>query len=839
MRRAPAHCLAVLTLGFVSQVGQVLLLRELLMVFHGNELSIGIILAAWMGWVGIGSALGAILVEAGKKTPAAAGLPTVLPSYPPTFLPSFLVSAGLGPALLVTIFLIRRLRGFFALGPGAYLSLGDITVSSFVLMAPVCLLLGLQFVLLSRLWRQTDGVADTSGAGKTYIGEAAGNVLGGVLFTFVMVRHLNSFQSALVAGLLMPGAVLWLTRVKQDKKAGGGRAVLGSYLPPLLTSCLPTFIVVLLAAGGIWAVLGHLDVWAYRIQWRHFAPQHRLVETHRSKYGNIAIVQRDDQYSFFQSGHLIFSTAGPETNVPCLEEQDAAVLAHFALVQHEQPRRVLLLGGGLRGTLGAIVRHPVEQIDYIELDEVLTRVARPYVAESTRAALTDPRVRLLHGDGRLFVKQAGQKYDLVIVDVPDPATAVLNRYYTQEFFRQVRRRLHPDGVLVIGAVSTPGLRGTAVVNRNATLYHTLRSVFPSVLPVGGRFLFYAAGDASGQISADAQVLGQRYLQRDIQTEGFSHHHFALLLEPSQLRRVNWILRHHGRNPDAHRAGPQAGPLFPEPVAQQQRAEERLPPVRSRFFINSDFKPIGYYYTLMFWGHLTRAGHKEVFSSLLRIEPWWILPVVGLLLGTSVTLRMADGTRARRRGAYYAVLVAVATTGLSTMTLQIALLFSFQSTYGFVYEMVGLIVAIFMAGLALGTAFTHRYVADKANPNTLAMVQLSMAVLASLIAVVLPGVAQVESAALVLVLFSLLTFGAGWLNGVDFPLAAECCRALTRRAERAAGTVYAVELFGGCLGAAVASAVVAPVLGFGACCWLAAIANGTAFVVLLIVRRSHA
>jgi hypothetical protein len=49
----PSHLPAVLSLGIVCQIGQIVLLRELLMVFHGNELSLGIILAAWMVWVGL------------------------------------------------------------------------------------------------------------------------------------------------------------------------------------------------------------------------------------------------------------------------------------------------------------------------------------------------------------------------------------------------------------------------------------------------------------------------------------------------------------------------------------------------------------------------------------------------------------------------------------------------------------------------------------------------------------------------------------------------------------------------------------------------------------------
>jgi spermidine synthase len=201
--------------------------------------------------------------------------------------------------------------------------------------------------------------------------------------------------------------------------------------------------------------------------------------------------------------------------------------------------------------------------------------------------------------------------------------------------------------------------------------------------------------------------------------------------------------------------------------------------------------------------------------------------------------MAASLASKRPDTHFAVLFTVFTTGLSTMALQIALLFSFQSIYGFVYEMVGLIVAMFMGGLALGTLFTHRYIADKANLHTLARVQLLIALMASLVAVVLPKVAIVTSPAIVFLLFLMLTFVSGLINGVDFPLSAACCMALNQRAEKSAGTVYSMELFGACVGAALASALVAPILGIVACCLLAGIANGTAFVVLLICRRSYA
>ncbi|HSV27132.1 MAG TPA: hypothetical protein VLH60_04495, partial [Sedimentisphaerales bacterium] len=409
----------------------------------------------------------------------------------------------------------------------------------------------------------------------------------------------------------------------------------------------------------------------------------------------------------------------------------------------------------------------------------------------------------------------------------------------KEFFREAQGLLNPDGVFVIGTVSTPGLRGRSIANRNATIYHTLSRVFSVVLPVGDRFLFYIATDAPQQITADAGILQRRFLERNIRTEGFSRHHFHILLEESQLRRVNWIIRNHGRSIDAHLTSPQTGPLLPASVVQQQENEHLLPPVQERFFINSDFRPIGYYYTLMFWNDLTGYGRTEVFDWLLQIRPWWLLPAAGLLFVAAGLLRITDHIGGGRRSVFNAVIVAAFMTGFSTMTLQIALLFSFQSVYGFVYEMAGLIVAIFMGGLAAGAAFTHRYITNKANTNTLAAVQLLAAVLACLIAVVLPRAAAVESLNAVFLLFSLLTFVSGLLNGVSFPLTAECCMALNHRAERSAGSVYAVELFGGCLGAAIASAAVVPVLGIVACCLSAAAASAAAFVVLLISRRSYA
>ena len=807
--KIPAHIFPVLMLGVVSQIGQVLLLRELLMVFHGNELAIGIILSAWLAWTGIGSKVCAHLVHRMGQ-----------PLY-------WLKISALGALVLLpaTILIIRLLRGFFEVLPGAYLTLPEMFLSCFLLMGPVCLLLGSQFVLLARIWREKEKLLDTTGAGKTYMSEAAGNMLGGILFTFVLVHLLNPFQSSvLVAGIMLAAVFMILP---------------GQVVKSRISYKLLFILLVFLLGAPLFYFLERVDGFAHSLKWSFAAPDHQLVETRQSKHGSIAVLRLEDQYSFFQSGHLVFSTAGPETLVPGLEGQEAVSFAHLAMVQHKNPEKILLIGGGLRGTLAEIARHPVQAIDYIEVDEKLIQAAAPYVFPETLEVLEDPRVNLIHTDARLFVKQADQTYDLIIVDTPDPTTAVLNRFYTREFFMEAKSLLNRDGVLVTGTASTPDLRGTAISNRNSSVFHTLNEVFSLVFVAGDRFMFYFASDDQDQISVDPFILQERYNDRVITAQGFSPVHFQILLEETRLLRINWIVRRHGRDLLAHIHGPPSPPITPVPLSEQLKAETKLDPVEKNMFINSDFKPIAYYYTLMYWDLLTRTTERDLLKSLLHVRAWWILPFMAAPVIAAAGLRLLKNRGGSHLGTSFGITGTAFSTGMSTMVLQIALLFSFQNIYGFIYEIVGLIIALFMFGLALGAYTTHRFVPDKSSLKTLAMFQALMAALAAGIGFVLPMITAVQSAVLIFGLFSIITFTAGLINGINYPLAAACFMAVSRRAEKSAGRIYGVELLGACLGAALASVLVVPIMGIIACCLLAAAANLTAFFILLVSRRSYA
>lgn len=264
-------------------------------------------------------------------------------------------------------------------------------------------------------------------------------------------------------------------------------------------------------------------------------------------------------------------------------------------------------------------------------------------------------------------------------------------------------------------------------------------------------------------------------------------------------------------------------------------------MNERFFINSDFRPIGYFHTLVLWDAMTRPTEQSVLPLLIRSRPWWLaLVAVGLLvwmfIGTLVARRSKGGDVYRRSFAMrFAVWMTSWTTGVSTMMLQITLLFAFQSMYGFVYELVGLITSFFMFGLTMGAWLGHRHLASRANVVVLAAIQCMLALIAFVLWLALPTIASLPSPIWIFVLFSLVTMAAGFVNGVDFPVAVGCYSSVHRQPKKSAGVIYAGELFGACFSAVVAGTIVVPVFGVGAAFLLASGVSLFACVLLLLAK----
>ncbi len=122
-------------------------------------------------------------------------------------------------------------------------------------------------------------------------------------------------------------------------------------------------------------------------------------------------------------------------------------LVHPAMMLHPKPERVLIIGGGDGGTLEEVLKHPsVCAVTMVELDAEVVEIAKAHLRSICGAAFEDRRVRLVIGDGRRFVEETDQSFDVILLDLTDPMEP--SKYvYTKEFYGLCARRLRPGGIL--------------------------------------------------------------------------------------------------------------------------------------------------------------------------------------------------------------------------------------------------------------------------------------------------------------------------------------------------------------------------------------------------------
>ncbi len=131
-------------------------------------------------------------------------------------------------------------------------------------------------------------------------------------------------------------------------------------------------------------------------------------------------------------------------------------LVHPAMSLHPEPRRVLILGGGEGATLREVLKHnTVKEAVMVDIDPLVIKVAKDYLAEWHQGAFEDPRSRVYIMDGFEYVRKAissGERFDVVIMDLTDPfGPEIASRLYTVEAFDLIKRVLGQQGILVLQA----------------------------------------------------------------------------------------------------------------------------------------------------------------------------------------------------------------------------------------------------------------------------------------------------------------------------------------------------------------------------------------------------
>ena len=761
--------LSLFIMGLSGITAQIVLLRELLVSFLGNELTLGVVIANWLILVAVGSFIIGKSVERVERK-----------------LEVFVVfQMALSVAFPLTIFLCRIFKNILLVTPGEALGFAPIFYSSLLILFPVTLPYGALFTYGCKLYAQYDG-EDASSVGQVYLFETVGSMIGGLLLTFFLIQYFNSFTIAFLISFLnslMSIFLLWL-------KPGSSKAAFQKAL--MILSILLSF---LFAYGLLPQTSSSIHQSSIRSQWRGLT----VIHNENSIYGNITVTKRGEQYTFFADG--VPSITTPVPDIASIED-----FVHFPMLFHEKPESILILNGGAGGMIHEILKYPVTRLDYVELDPLLLKLVQEFPTPLTQSELSDKRVKIHYMDGRLFAQRTQDRFDIIFIGLSAPQSLQTNRLFSSEFFSLTKEKMNPNSILALTLPGSLTYISPELRDLNGCILDTLKNVYRHVRVIPGDVNLYLASDFDFLDKISPNEISKRFEERKIRASLITRSYIEYRLNERWLK---WFW---------------------------QSMEGR------KIRINSDFHPLGVFFNLSYWNSLFSPYLTGIFKWYEKYS--LTLSIAKIIL---ITILLATLFIRMPRLSRHSITYSIFTTGLTGMVFSLAIIFAFQTLYGYLYHQIGLLIAIFMFGIASGSFFiTRRF--DRIKNDSLLFLKTEIAII--LFSILFPFVFlapshNLENKVVYSILYGIvliMSFLSGMFIGFQFPLANKIylsSRPEKGRLGQTAGLLYGADLFGGFFGGLSGGILLLPVVGLKETCFIMAIlkiSSGLLFLLFIRLKK---
>jgi spermidine synthase len=471
--------LFLLAVGFISMLGQAVILRELLAAFYGIELIYTAAIGLWLFWSGTG------VFFCKKIRPSLNGIA--------------LLFFALALTLPLDVLFIRSGRIIFSAIPGTYLSFREQGLILLLSLCPVGIGLGLLFQWVTRIWTGTE-----RSLAAAYAIESLGGLLGGLTATLFFHWGFQNLTLTLFCSLVCLMGILFQ-----------------SSLSPVLRRLSAIFSLSLLA---LFFLVNPLD--RTITAWNHPG----LLAVQDTPYGRVAITRISDQISVYDNDVLLFESQGREVET----------FSNLAALQHPglSGKRVLVLGG-LDGTVQELTRYHPGRLDWVEINQPGTELMLSLLPREIIRPLSNEPVHRHFDDPRHFLKSTGQ-YDLIVLAVEEPASGQANRFYTREFFDLCSRRLVPDGILALRLGGGETLWTPATQSRLAAIYQAMKTIFPEVLVLPGETNVLTA--SFHPLPKNPDLLIQRWQNLNLRTRLVSPAYIRYLFSNDRFQTTQETLR---------------------------------------------------------------------------------------------------------------------------------------------------------------------------------------------------------------------------------------------------------------------------------------------------------
>jgi predicted membrane-bound spermidine synthase/Na+-translocating ferredoxin:NAD+ oxidoreductase RnfG subunit len=732
-----ARSFLIFSYGLFTIAAQTLLFRDFLTTFEGSDISVGIFFGSWFLWVG----LGAMLVYR-AKTFAQKLFSNI----------EFLFLCYL-PAFIIELVLIIQARELVGIESYALLPIRTIVLLSIVVNAPVSIITGALFPIACR-WVRSE---KTLAVSHVYIIEAAGSFLGGLGTTLLLGVGVSSARIFFILALIVSFSFFFV-RLARLKK--------------WVWVFIPICIFVCLIAGLDKKLSQQLQI----IKWEKLLPREAFK-------GSFQTAQAEYLYGIYQDQWIAVRQGSVCEALP--DKSGTGRTAAIGLCQNPDARRVLVVGSGLGLCYQFLHLKQIEKVTWAHSDSEYIRKVGNFIPSKFR--INDQRLNLLNGDVRSLLAKEKQYYDLVFLNLPDATSSVLNRYYTLEFYRQVKDALRPDGVLAVRIAGGENIMGTELINIGASTKLTLGKVFSQLVLTPGENTWFIASD-SRKLSGDPGSLRQRFAA----IKGS-----ADIFPPDALFSVYL--------PDRAAA------------ALESYSGADLP---EKLLINRDSRPLTHLYSLLLAAKQSGAPGTKFVKYLLLSGPLvFVIPVlVFVALHTIYILKSAQQSNSSSFDSSFLVF----STGWVGIGVVIVLMYLYQTYFGSLYLYIGVISSLFMVGLTAGASLISYFLSHRSNhqlPVTSYQFAVILAYTLILAAIIFwPGELWTHRS------FTVAFILCGMCTGCFFPLAADQLADFPFGTGQVASKLETADHIGASAGGLLTSLALVPVLG----------TKATLFIFILLI-----
>jgi spermidine synthase len=477
--------------GAVSMIYEVCWTRAISLVIGSSTYAFTAMLVAFL--VGIAGGSGLYSWLAGSRRPAV----TVFA----------LLQAGIGIMSALTLLFFERIPELFLRFVETAMSLPFIQFAHFVVSAasllPFTLLIGATFPCAVALVAHKAARVGEE-VGNIYAVNTLGCILGSVLGGFILIPMvgINGSVKIGIAVNLLVAAVLLAPMARpeihgtvrqQALRWGRVTIALGMAVGALF---LPAWDQRVMSSGPAIYPFKYLQVAKVSSLDRALRAQEILF--YRDGRSGTVSVERSGEF-------IILRVNGKADASTGIDMPTQLMSGHLPMLLHRQPLRVLVIGMGSGITAGAVLRHPIEQLDIVEIEPAVLEASH-YFAAIHGDVLANARAHAIVADGRNYLLTTDAHYDVIISEPSNPWIAGLASLFTTEFFGLARQHLRPGGMMV------QWLQGYSLFTDDfRMIVNTFRSVFPSVSVWSTHVGDYLLIGATEPEPVDLLRLKERYL----------------------------------------------------------------------------------------------------------------------------------------------------------------------------------------------------------------------------------------------------------------------------------------------------------------------------------------